>query len=57
LIPNSRCVEKQDQRANTVENNVGHDNHLDTDTEARVETLLARMTMAEKVGQLVQIRP
>ena len=32
-------------------------NTLDPDTEARVETLLAQMTLAEKVGQLVQISP
>lgn len=40
-----------------MNNNVGMYNTLDPDTEARVETLLAQMTLAEKVGQLVQISP
>ncbi|GAB4148495.1 MAG: glycoside hydrolase family 3 N-terminal domain-containing protein [Candidatus Promineifilaceae bacterium] len=40
-----------------MENNIGIYNHLDPDTETRVEKLLAQMTFAEKVGQLVQISP
>ncbi len=40
-----------------MEENVGRYNELDPDTEARVEALLARMTLDEKVGQLVQISP
>jgi beta-glucosidase len=40
-----------------VEENVGQYNYLDPDTEARVEALLARMTLDEKVGQLFQTNP
>lgn len=40
-----------------MKNNVGTYNHLDPDTEARVETLLVQMTLPEKIGQLVQIGP
>jgi beta-glucosidase len=40
-----------------MENHIGTYNTLDPDTEVRVETLLAQMTLAEKVGQLVQISP
>lgn len=34
-----------------------HYNDLDPAVEARVDDLLARMTLAEKVGQLVQVTP
>ncbi len=40
-----------------MEEKSGHYNILDPHTEARVETLLAQMTLTEKVGQLVQISP
>ncbi|HEX8683819.1 MAG TPA: beta-glucosidase BglX [Ardenticatenaceae bacterium] len=40
-----------------MEENVGQYNYLDPDTEARVEVLLARMTLDEKVGQLFQTNP
>ncbi len=40
-----------------MEDNVGQYNTLDPDTEARVEALLARMTLEEKVGQLYQTNP
>lgn len=40
-----------------MENNFATYNDLDPATEARVETLLAQMTLPEKVGQLVQISP
>lgn len=42
---------------NSVDNHVGTYNDLDPDVEARVETLLAQMTLDEKIGQLVQINP
>ena len=34
-----------------------HYNDLDPTVEARVDDLLARMTLAEKIGQLVQVTP
>ena len=40
-----------------MKNNVGTYNHLDPETETRVETLLIQMTLPEKIGQLVQIGP
>jgi beta-glucosidase len=40
-----------------MENNSYTYNDLDPDTEARVESLLAQMTLTEKIGQLVQISP
>src|SRR5687767_412569 len=40
-----------------MENKIGTYNNLDPAIEARVETLLAQMTLPEKVGQLVQISP
>jgi beta-glucosidase len=42
---------------NSIENTVGRYNDLDPDVEARVETLLAQMTLEEKIGQLFQINP
>lgn len=40
-----------------MEEHTGTYNHLDPATEARVEALLAQMTLPEKVGQLVQVSP
>ena len=40
-----------------MKDNAGLYNDFDPDTERRVEALLARMTLEEKVGQLVQINP
>lgn len=40
-----------------MNHHVGIYNTLDPDTEARVEALLAQMTLTEKIGQLVQIGP
>jgi beta-glucosidase len=40
-----------------METKLSYYNHLDPATEARVEGLLAQMTLPEKIGQLVQINP
>jgi beta-glucosidase len=40
-----------------MEDNLPHYNTLDPATEARVETLLAQMTLPEKIGQLFQTSP
>lgn len=40
-----------------MQKDIGRYNHLDPATETRVETLLASMTLPEKVGQLIQINP
>jgi beta-glucosidase len=42
---------------NATEYKVGTYHDLDSDTEARVETLLAQMTLDEKIGQLIQFNP
>lgn len=42
---------------NATEDKVGMYNDLDPDTEARVEALLAQMTLDEKIGQLIQFNP
>lgn len=40
-----------------METNTNNYNQIDPNTEARVEALLAQMTLPEKVGQLVQTNP
>lgn len=40
-----------------MEENIARYNSLNPATEARLETLLAQMTLTEKIGQLVQINP
>jgi len=40
-----------------MEANPAHYHHLDPAVEARVDALLAQMTLPEKVGQLIQISP
>ncbi len=42
---------------NATEDKVGTYHDLDPDTEARVEALLAQMTLDEKIGQLIQFNP
>lgn len=40
-----------------MDENPAHYNHVDPAVEARVDALLAQMTLPEKVGQLIQITP